>query len=127
MAFGNPFKKYLYISLSLFSSFKPEAFKNTQVSDFFDFMFTGLPHKLLEPQQFLNAVGDLKKRFVDPKNSEFILHTEHFQKDIPADGLAPYASRIWVCRNFIEFSVEKKCFHVLTNSHLKNVSMVTQF
>jgi hypothetical protein len=59
-------------------------------------MFTGLPHKVLEPAQFSNSVEELKKRFVDPKNPEFILHTEHFQKDIPADGLAPYASRIWV-------------------------------
>ncbi len=70
-------------------------------------MFTGLPHKLLEPTQFVSAVGDLRKRFVDPKNADFILHTEHFQKDIPADGLAPYASRIWVCERFFFFFTMK--------------------
>jgi hypothetical protein len=63
-------------------------------------MFCGLPHKVLEPVAFVNGVEDLKKRFVDPKRPDFILEKETFQKDIPADGLAPYASRIWVSTFF---------------------------
>jgi hypothetical protein len=34
-------------------------------------------------------------RFVDAKGPDFILD-KGYQNDIPADGLAPYANRIWV-------------------------------
>jgi len=76
------------------SLIKPPEFANSKAEDFFDFSFTALPHKVLAEDQFYKEIDVLRDRFVDPKNPEFVLG-ETYKKDIPADGFAPFAERIW--------------------------------
>ncbi|EPQ28364.1 uncharacterized protein PFL1_04191 [Pseudozyma flocculosa PF-1] len=73
---------------------KPDGLEASQISDFFDFMFTALPHKVLLPAEFDKAVNRLRTRFVDPKDPNFVFRTE-YHKRIPADGLPHYLSSIW--------------------------------
>ncbi|PWZ03424.1 root hair defective 3 GTP-binding protein [Testicularia cyperi] len=73
---------------------KPDGMESSQISDFFDFMFTTLPHKLLQPAEFDSAVDQLRHRFVDPKDPNFVFKTE-YHKRIPADGLPHYLASIW--------------------------------
>ncbi|KAN0060995.1 Dynamin-like GTPase that mediates homotypic ER fusion [Thecaphora frezii] len=73
---------------------KPDGLEQSQISDFFDFMFTTLPHKILLPAEFDKAVDKLRSRFVDPKDPNFVFRTE-YHKRIPADGLPHYLNSIW--------------------------------
>ena len=73
---------------------KPEGLEASQITDFFDFMFTTLPHKILQPVEFDKAVDVLRNRFVDPKDPNFVFKTE-YHKRIPADGLPHYLASIW--------------------------------
>lgn len=73
---------------------KPAQFAHSKAEDFFDFLFTALPHKVLVEEEFNKEVAVLRKRFIDPKEPGFLLR-ENFRTDIPADGFAPYAERIW--------------------------------
>lgn len=62
--------------------------------DFFDFSFTTLPHKLLQPEKFDEEVLALRQRFADSKHPDYIFKTE-YHKRIPADGLPHYLATIW--------------------------------
>ncbi|UTT93676.1 hypothetical protein NDA17_000953 [Ustilago hordei] len=79
----------IWLSLS-----KPDGLGNSQISDFFDFMFTTLPHKILQPAEFDKAVDVLRNRFVDPNDPNFVFKTQ-YHKRIPADGLPHYLESIW--------------------------------
>ncbi|KAF3924141.1 hypothetical protein AA313_de0203618 [Arthrobotrys entomopaga] len=87
---------------------KPPGLESSKISDFFDFAFTTLPHKLLQPDQFVAETRKLKLRFRDetPTNakykSEGVLDTTEsgvflpaYHRRIPADGLPHYAGNIW--------------------------------
>ena len=41
---------------------KPEGLESVSINDFFDFDFTGLPHKLLQPEEFDRQVIQLRSR-----------------------------------------------------------------
>ncbi|CDR99977.1 hypothetical protein [Sporisorium scitamineum] len=73
---------------------KPEGLESSNITDFFDLMFTTLPHKILQPVEFDKAVDALRSRFVDPKDPDFVFKTE-YHKRIPADGLPHYLESIW--------------------------------
>lgn len=73
---------------------KSEAFATSKVTDFFEFRFVSLPHKVHKSKEFKSQVGDLKHRFLDPKNPDRLL-SKNYKKDIPADGFAKYAANIW--------------------------------
>jgi hypothetical protein len=57
-------------------------------------MYTGLPHKILLPEKFNEEVANLRQRFNDPQNANFVFRPE-YHKRIPADGYHIYASGIW--------------------------------
>ncbi|KAG0090926.1 Dynamin-like GTPase that mediates homotypic ER fusion [Podila epicladia] len=73
---------------------KPEGLENCKITDYFDFMFTTLPHKLLQPEQFETDVEKLRLRFMDPTDSNYVFQPQ-YSKRVPADGLHIYASGIW--------------------------------
>ncbi|KAF1797154.1 RHD3/Sey1 [Mucor lusitanicus] len=73
---------------------KPEGLEDCQIHDYFDFMYTGLPHKVLLPEKFNEEVAKLRTRFNDPQNPDFVFKPE-YHKRIPADGYHIYASGIW--------------------------------
>jgi hypothetical protein len=57
--------------------------------------FTTLPHKLLQPDNFEQEVKELRKRFADEKDPNYVFKPA-YHKRIPADGVAPYMGGIWV-------------------------------
>ena len=74
---------------------KPEQHAASQMTDFFDFTFVALPHKIFQEEQFFQQVEALKHRFTDPDNSSY-LWDKAVSPDIPADGFGHYLEQIWV-------------------------------
>ena len=64
------------------------------MSDYFDLSFATLPHKLLQPERFESEVKELRKRFDDRHNSDYVFKPV-YHKRIPADGVAPYMESVW--------------------------------
>lgn len=81
------------VYLTLFDS-QPEGLEDCKIKDYFDFMYTGLPHKVLMPEKFDSEVDQLRGRFTDPKDPNYVF-LRHYHKRIPADGFHIYASGIW--------------------------------
>ncbi|KAI9286198.1 RHD3/Sey1 [Umbelopsis sp. AD052] len=73
---------------------KPEGLENCKIQDYFDFMYTGLPHKVLLPEKFETEVDNLRSRFTNPTDPNYVFHS-NYHKRIPADGFHVYASGIW--------------------------------
>ncbi|KAF9903376.1 Dynamin-like GTPase that mediates homotypic ER fusion [Linnemannia zychae] len=73
---------------------KPEGLEDCKISDYFDFMFTTLPHKLLQPEQFETEVLKLRERFTNSSDPNFVFQPQ-YSKRVPADGLHVYAEAIW--------------------------------
>ncbi|KAG9064286.1 Dynamin-like GTPase that mediates homotypic ER fusion [Linnemannia hyalina] len=73
---------------------KPEGLEGCKISDYFDFMFTTLPHKLLQPEQFELETQKLRNRFVDSKDPNYVFQPQ-YSKRVPADGLHVYTGAIW--------------------------------
>lgn len=65
------------------------------ITDFFDFAFEALPHMVLEPKAFDAGVDRLRQRFLDPAISSGWLLSPTHRRDIPADGFATFAEKIW--------------------------------
>lgn len=85
---------------------KPPGLEKSKISDYFDFAFVALPHKILQPQKFEEDVARLGTRFregyMDAKKSAMVLDdpTEpiflpQYHRRIPADGFPMYAAGIW--------------------------------
>ncbi|KAK9766268.1 Dynamin-like GTPase that mediates homotypic ER fusion [Basidiobolus ranarum] len=73
---------------------KPEGLEDSQITDFFDFAFAALPHKILLPQKFDEGVAALRKRFTDSSDAEYIFKA-NYHKMIPADGFSTFLQAIW--------------------------------
>lgn len=73
---------------------KPEGLENCSINDYFDFMFTALPHKLLLPEKFEEEVIKLRERFVNQNHKDFVFKP-NYSKRVPADGFHVYAEGIW--------------------------------
>ncbi len=73
---------------------KPEKFKNTAVTDLFDFQYVSLPHKMLEADKFKEELSALSLRFNDASSPGYIW-SKMLKSSIPADGFALFAQRIW--------------------------------
>lgn len=80
---------------------KPAGLENSRIEDYFDFAFVALPHKILQPEKFEEAVTKLSYRFRegynDPKKSGLIDESDlpiflpQYHRRIPADGFPAYA------------------------------------
>jgi hypothetical protein len=84
---------------------KPAALEKSSIEDYFDFAFVALPHKLLQPEKFEQAVAQLGTRFregfqeskstgVHEGDSSALLLPQYHRR-IPADGFPMYAEGIW--------------------------------
>ncbi|KAI8599295.1 RHD3/Sey1 [Dissophora ornata] len=73
---------------------KPEGLEDCKISDYFDFMFTALPHKLLQPEKFESEVAQLRLRFTNPSDPNYVFQPQYSRR-VPADGLHVYAGAIW--------------------------------
>ncbi|CAG8479414.1 4823_t:CDS:10 [Paraglomus brasilianum] len=73
---------------------KPEGLESCKIGDYFDTMFTGLPHKVLLPEKFDQEAIKLRERFTNPNNKDFVFKP-NYSKRVPADGFHVYAGGIW--------------------------------
>ncbi|KAF9965938.1 Dynamin-like GTPase that mediates homotypic ER fusion [Mortierella alpina] len=73
---------------------KPEGLEDCQITDYFDFMFTTLAHKLLQPDKFNSDVDQLRLRFTEASDPNYVFQPQ-YSKRVPADGLHIYAGGIW--------------------------------
>jgi len=73
---------------------KPEEYSESNLSDYFDLMFTSLPHKIFLPEQFEDEVEQLKGRFYNSEDPNYVFKPK-YHRGIPADGFSNYAENIW--------------------------------
>ncbi|KAG6817484.1 Dynamin-like GTPase that mediates homotypic ER fusion [Tephrocybe sp. NHM501043] len=73
---------------------KPSELKDRKLSDYFDLSFTALPHKILSADKFEAEVQNLRTRFVNKSNEDYLFKPA-YHKRIPADGVAFYMENIW--------------------------------
>jgi hypothetical protein len=80
---------------------KPQGLEDSKIEDYFDFAFAALPHKILQPDKFLEEVDKLSTRFTaghrSAKDQEFVggVFLPEYHRRIPADGLSVYAEGVW--------------------------------
>ncbi|KAK6211976.1 Dynamin-like GTPase that mediates homotypic ER fusion [Pestalotiopsis sp. IQ-011] len=86
---------------------KPQGLENSRIEDYFDFAFSALPHKILQPEQFVAETNKLGQRFVAASRGSKTpgQHGEQelaggvflpeYHRRIPADGFSVYAEGIW--------------------------------
>ncbi|PKI85029.1 Dynamin-like GTPase that mediates homotypic ER fusion [Malassezia vespertilionis] len=73
---------------------KPENLIDALLTDFFDFMFLALPHKILMPLEFDQAVDAMRTRFLERDDPDYVFQTQ-YHKRIPIDGLPHYLQGVW--------------------------------
>ncbi|KAJ3289085.1 Dynamin-like GTPase that mediates homotypic ER fusion [Rhizoclosmatium sp. JEL0117] len=73
---------------------KPDTKKDYSIHDFFTFAFVGLPHKIFARDAFESAVTQLRHKFTDRNNSEYVF-VPALHKRVPADGFSTFAKGIW--------------------------------
>lgn len=86
---------------------KPPGLEKSKIEDYFDFAFSALPHKILQPERFVSEVAKLGTRFReghrDPRRDAFKADQEieggvflpEYHRRIPADGFSIYAEQVW--------------------------------
>jgi hypothetical protein len=87
---------------------KPPGLEDSKITDFFDFDFTALPHKILQPEKFISETQTLRKRFREgvsrdveeaqsdvPEGAKEGIFLPAYHRRIPADGFPMYAENIW--------------------------------
>ncbi|PWW72388.1 root hair defective 3 GTP-binding protein [Tuber magnatum] len=90
---------------------KPPGLEDSKINDFFDFEFVALPHKILQPERFVEETQKLRKRFregispevevmsgsngVDQRGDGGGVFLPVYHRRIPADGFPRYASGVW--------------------------------
>ena len=87
---------------------KPAELQDRKLSDYFDLGFTTLPHKILAADKFEEEVLNLRRRFMDKENPNYVFKPA-YHKRIPADGVAMYMEGIWVRVPPTTFSCIKLC------------------
>ncbi|MCJ1423322.1 Dynamin-like GTPase that mediates homotypic ER fusion [Sticta canariensis] len=85
---------------------KPPGMEKSKIEDYFDFAFSALPHKILQPERFVSEVAKLGTRFReghrDPRrdvlrDQEYDggVFLSEYHRRIPADGFSIYAEGVW--------------------------------
>ena len=86
---------------------KPPGLEKSKIVDYFDFAFSALPHKILQPERFVSEVAKLGTRFReghrnarrdalrgDQELEEGVFLPEYHRR-IPADGFPIYVEQVW--------------------------------
>jgi hypothetical protein len=73
---------------------QPPHLANTRLTDYFDLSFAALPHKVLMPEKFEEAVIELRERFTDKTRKDYVFQPA-YHKRIPADGVGFYMEGVW--------------------------------
>jgi hypothetical protein len=87
----------------------PPGLEDSRINDFFDFEFVALPHKILQPEKFVEETQRLRKRFREGVPPEVEVMTgpngvngdgggvflPAYHRRIPADGFPLYAEGVW--------------------------------
>ncbi|KAF9963008.1 Dynamin-like GTPase that mediates homotypic ER fusion [Modicella reniformis] len=71
-----------------------DGLEQCKITDYFDFMFTTLSHKLLQPEKFESEIDQLRLRFMNPSDPNYVFQPQ-YSRCVPADGLHVYAQSIW--------------------------------
>lgn len=80
---------------------KPAGLEKSKIEDYFDFAFTALPHKILQPERFTADVARLGTRFREghragpDQDVEGGVFLPEYSRRIPADGFSIYAEQVW--------------------------------
>ncbi|KAI9807501.1 MAG: Dynamin-like GTPase that mediates homotypic ER fusion [Sarcosagium campestre] len=86
---------------------KPKGLEKSRIEDYFDFAFVALPHKILQPEKFVDEVGKLGTRFREGHRDsqktgsrgdhELLggVFLPEYHRRIPADGFSKYAESVW--------------------------------
>ncbi|KAL8664199.1 MAG: hypothetical protein Q9202_003277 [Teloschistes flavicans] len=86
---------------------KPKGMEDSKIEHYFDFAFSALPHKILQPEKFVADVNKLGTRFRegqrDPRRDPLRTDDEldrgiflpEYHRRIPADGFSIYAENVW--------------------------------
>ncbi|CAO1602433.1 Dynamin-like GTPase that mediates homotypic ER fusion [Xanthoria calcicola] len=86
---------------------KPKGMEDSKIEHYFDFAFSALPHKILQPEKFVSECSKLGTRFRegqrdtrrDPLRVEEELDRgiflPEYHRRIPADGFSIYAENVW--------------------------------
>jgi len=73
---------------------KPDRYRDSRPSDFFEFEFVTLSHKKYCEDDFDAEIKELRKR-LSSNNDNYLFSHVSKQKNVPADGLKQYAFQIW--------------------------------
>ena len=84
---------------------KPAGMEKSKIEDYFDFAFAALPHKILQPERFVDEVNKLGTRFREGNRGRDSVRDDHelgggvflpeYHRRIPADGFSVYAEGVW--------------------------------
>ncbi|KAI4143283.1 MAG: hypothetical protein LQ340_007057, partial [Diploschistes diacapsis] len=84
---------------------KPAGMEKSKIEDYFDLAFAALPHKILQPERFVEEVEKLGTRFRDGSRRRDSVRDDHelgggiflpeYHRRIPADGFSVYAEGVW--------------------------------
>ena len=79
---------------------KPAGLERSSIDDFFDFAFVALPHKILQPERFVEEVSKLGTRFREGDSASKLQGPKGtflpvYHRRVPADGFSTYARGVW--------------------------------
>jgi len=100
---------------------KPPQYQTSTIFDFFDLEFVSLPHYKFQKEKWLSDVKELRLRFENPESDKYILKP-HYKGDIPSDGFAQYAEKIWdiiVHEKDLDLPTQKQMLAIVRTDEIK--------
>ena len=67
--------------------YKPEHLVNSKPEDFFSFEFVMMPHKIFEPDAFMEKAQEIRGRFSTDAQDTYFLTSGETSQNVPIDGM----------------------------------------
>ena len=84
--------------------YKPDGYKDSKISDFFDLEFTFLAHKKYQKDEFAKGTKELRGKF--ESGNLFVSSAGEHEEVVPIDGLGIFLKQSWdVIRNNKELNL----------------------